>query len=112
MMKGSEETMAPSPYFSQVFILKIVKVLCFDTLLQVFILKVVSPPIDPFGLEMTMNRARLVKCGDHGLDYSAGKLTTTVRRDRRGASVLFCATRKENSDDGSGSREGAEGKRD
>ena len=41
-MKASEETMAPSPYFSQVFILKIVKVLCFDTLLQVFILKVVS----------------------------------------------------------------------
>jgi hypothetical protein len=34
--------MAPSPYFSQVFILKVVKVLCFDTLLQVFILKVVS----------------------------------------------------------------------
>ena len=28
----------PSPGFSQVFILKIVKVLCFDTLLQVFIL--------------------------------------------------------------------------
>src|SRR5882757_4562103 len=34
------ETMTPSPYFSQVFILKGVKVLCFDTLLQVFILKV------------------------------------------------------------------------
>jgi len=32
----------PSPYFSQVFILKAVKVLCFDTLLQVFILKVVT----------------------------------------------------------------------
>src|SRR6267142_2377810 len=32
----------PPPYFSQVFILKGVKVLCFDTLLQVFILKVVS----------------------------------------------------------------------
>ena len=32
----------PSPYFSQVFILKPVKVLCFDTLLQVFILKVVT----------------------------------------------------------------------
>src|SRR5712664_4857012 len=29
----------PSPCFSQVFILKVVKVLCFDTLLQVFILK-------------------------------------------------------------------------
>ena len=58
----------PPPDFSQVFILKGLKVLCFDTLLQVFILKVVSPPIDPFGLEMTMNRARLVKCGDHGLD--------------------------------------------
>ncbi len=29
----------PSPLFSQVFILKAVKVLCFDTLLQVFILK-------------------------------------------------------------------------
>ena len=29
----------PSPGFAQVFILKIVKVLCFDTLLQVFILK-------------------------------------------------------------------------
>ena len=42
MMKGSEETMAPSPNFSQVFILKIVKVLCFDTLLQVFILKVLA----------------------------------------------------------------------
>ena len=25
----------------------------------------------------------------HGLDYSVGKLTTTVRRDRRGDSVLF-----------------------
>src|SRR5712675_2188937 len=34
------EIMAPPPYFSQVFILKGVKVLCFDTLLQVFILKV------------------------------------------------------------------------
>ena len=31
----------PPPVFSQVFILKVVKVLCFDTLLQVFILKVV-----------------------------------------------------------------------
>jgi len=41
MMKGSEERMAPPPVFSQVFILKVVKVLCFDTLLQVFILKVV-----------------------------------------------------------------------
>src|SRR6266404_7037413 len=29
----------PPPVFSQVFILKVVKVLCFDTLLQVFILK-------------------------------------------------------------------------
>src|SRR6266853_2826062 len=29
----------PLPCFSQVFILKVVKVLCFDTLLQVFILK-------------------------------------------------------------------------
>src|SRR5229473_2911971 len=29
----------PSPCFSQVLILKVVKVLCFDTLLQVFILK-------------------------------------------------------------------------
>ena len=32
----------PSPVFSQVFILKEVKVLCFDTLLQVFILKVLT----------------------------------------------------------------------
>ncbi len=32
----------PSPLFSQVLILKVVKVLCFDTLLQVLILKVVS----------------------------------------------------------------------
>src|SRR5260370_35132548 len=32
----------PSPLFAQVFILKGVKVLCFDTLLQVLILKVVS----------------------------------------------------------------------
>src|SRR6266403_2132521 len=37
----------PPPYFSQVFILKLVKVLCFDTLLQVFILKVVTArPLD------------------------------------------------------------------
>ncbi len=34
------------PYFLQVFILKIVKVLCFDTLLQVLILKVVSREMD------------------------------------------------------------------
>jgi hypothetical protein len=35
---------APSPrVFSQVFILKGLKVLCFDTLLQVFILKVFTP---------------------------------------------------------------------
>ena len=33
----------PSPGFSQVFILKELKVLCFDTLLQVFILKVFTP---------------------------------------------------------------------
>ncbi len=32
----------PSPPFSQVFILKVVKVLCFDTLLQVLILNVLS----------------------------------------------------------------------
>src|SRR6266478_1824968 len=32
----------PSPLFSQVLILKVVKVLCFDTLLQVLILKVVA----------------------------------------------------------------------
>jgi len=31
------------PVFSQVFILKELKVLCFDTLLQVFILKVFTP---------------------------------------------------------------------
>ena len=37
---------APSPgVFSQVFILKLVKVLCFDTLLQVFILKVVTASV-------------------------------------------------------------------
>jgi hypothetical protein len=41
----------PSPLFSQVFILKGVKVLCFDTLLQVLILKVVrlGPDAVPFG---------------------------------------------------------------
>jgi hypothetical protein len=33
----------PPPGFSQVFILKELKVLCFDTLLQVFILKVFTP---------------------------------------------------------------------
>ena len=33
---------SPSPCFSQVFILNVVKVLCFDTLLQVLILKVVT----------------------------------------------------------------------
>src|SRR5882762_56997 len=32
----------PSPYFLQVFMIKEVKVVCFDTLLQVFMLKVVS----------------------------------------------------------------------
>ncbi len=32
----------PPPGFSQVLILKVVKVLCFDTLLQVLILNVVS----------------------------------------------------------------------
>ncbi len=32
------------PSFSQVFVLKVVKVLCFDTLLQVFILKVLALP--------------------------------------------------------------------
>jgi hypothetical protein len=32
----------PPPVFAQVFILKVVKVLCFDTLLQVLILKAVS----------------------------------------------------------------------
>ena len=42
---------APSPLFSQVLILKEVKVLCFDTLLQVLILNVVSQGTDavPFG---------------------------------------------------------------
>jgi len=38
-------TKYPSPGFSQVFILKLVKVLCFDTLLQVFILKVVRTSV-------------------------------------------------------------------
>jgi len=58
-MKASEETMAPSPYFSQVFILKIVKVLCFDTLLQVFILKVVSLTrlLTPFRLAVNIESA-------------------------------------------------------
>src|SRR6266852_5312337 len=37
----------PPPLFSQVFILKVVKVLCFDTDLQVFILKQVSSAICP-----------------------------------------------------------------
>ena len=36
---GQPKGYYPSPCFSQVFILKAVKVLCFDTLLQVFILK-------------------------------------------------------------------------
>ena len=35
-------SMDPSPGFSQVFILKVLKVACFHTLLQVFILKLVS----------------------------------------------------------------------
>jgi hypothetical protein len=34
---------APPPFFSQVFILKVVKAACFHTLLQVLILKVVMP---------------------------------------------------------------------
>jgi hypothetical protein len=38
-------TKYPSPVFSQVFILKGVKVLCFDTLLEVFILKVVRTSV-------------------------------------------------------------------
>ena len=44
---------APLPLFSQVFILKGLKVICFDTLLQVFILKVVSQDVEcsPFQLE-------------------------------------------------------------
>jgi hypothetical protein len=37
----------PPPLFSQVFILKAVKVLCFDTLLQVLILKVVTTQFTP-----------------------------------------------------------------
>src|SRR5882762_9075102 len=41
----------PSPGFSQVFILKVVKVLCFDTLLQMFILK---------GLGRKHNRQKVV----------------------------------------------------
>jgi hypothetical protein len=43
----------PLPLFSQVFILKGIKVICFDTLLQVFILKVVSQDVEcsPFQLE-------------------------------------------------------------
>jgi coenzyme F420-reducing hydrogenase delta subunit len=40
----------PPPVFSQVFILKIVKVLCFDTLLQVFILKALSHALAAFAL--------------------------------------------------------------
>jgi len=40
--EGIELLTYPPRGFSQVFILKGVKVLCFDTLLQVFILKVVS----------------------------------------------------------------------
>jgi len=46
--------LAPLPLgFSQVLILKVVKVLCFDTLLQVLILKVVSwgPMACPFAGE-------------------------------------------------------------
>jgi hypothetical protein len=38
---------APPPGFSQVFILKVVKVLCFDTLLQVFILNELEGNITP-----------------------------------------------------------------
>src|SRR5882762_11643493 len=37
----------PPPGFSQVFILKVVKVLCFDTLLQVFILNELEGNIMP-----------------------------------------------------------------
>ena len=40
--QGRRTPCGPSPGFSQVFILKGVKVLCFDTLLQVFILKVLT----------------------------------------------------------------------
>jgi hypothetical protein len=42
-----------------VFILKVVKVVCFDTLLQVLILKVVSREMDRFlfGLRTTRERA-------------------------------------------------------
>src|SRR5712671_3311899 len=42
---GGYNGIPPPPGFSQVFILKVVKVLCFDTLLQVFILKAVSTSI-------------------------------------------------------------------
>src|SRR5216684_8631077 len=46
----------PSPLFSQVLILKVVKVLCFDTLLQVLILKVVSQGPMRCRLEASLSR--------------------------------------------------------
>src|SRR6266849_6651991 len=44
---SSTSSPSPSPPFSQVFILKVVKVLCFDTLLQVLILKELEGSIIP-----------------------------------------------------------------
>jgi hypothetical protein len=46
----------PPPGFSQVLILKAVKVLCFDTLLQVLILKVVSQGPMRCRLEANLSR--------------------------------------------------------
>jgi len=42
MMLGGFQLAPPSPCFSQVFILKVVKALCFDTLSQVLILNVLT----------------------------------------------------------------------
>ena len=72
--EGPPARAPPLPLFSQVFILKVVKVLCFDTLLQVLILKVVSRGLMWCRLEASF--------GSHLQSYSALLLRLDSSKDK------------------------------
>ena len=77
------------PGFSQVFILKIVKVLCFDTLVQVFILKVLSWPLGFMRWLVGHMRLAPTSHDNHPVMYQTDLPPTTGRMDSFGEGGLW-----------------------
>jgi hypothetical protein len=84
-------TALPLPCFSKVFILKVDKVLCFDTLLEVFILKAVTGVVALAAIgkgESTQTGTVLLRCGRRAAVFLGGRKTDFFICGRKTANRL------------------------